>query len=206
VSVFTTIVCDLPKAETELASFKAWLGGVSFIGETAIVAEISQRPQMACLLSACLGLAVPNLIKFELQMKGIFRTDLVLGNDGRREFAFIEFEDAETNSIFKNGTKQYRYWAPRIEHGFSQVVDWAWVKSDHPNDSVLVSGFGGPIKATAYAVVCGRSASLKDDVERKRFSHRRSVMKVEGHPALVLTYDEMVGYMEDALATLNTWS
>jgi hypothetical protein len=138
-------------------------------------------------------------------MKGMFRTDLVLGNDGLRQFGLIEFEDAMANSIFKEGTKQYRYWSPRIEHGFSQIIDWAWVRSDHPNDSVLVAGFGGRIMTSAYAVICGRKMSLKDDTEEKRFAHRRASLKVEGQPALVLTYDEMVRHIEDNLSALNSW-
>jgi hypothetical protein len=204
-SSFESIKFDLKLADTELISFKAWLASVKFVGETAIVAEIKARRHMACLLASTLGLPAPDMIKFELTLKGMFRTDLVLGNDGQRKFGLIEFEDAEENSIFKRGTAQYRYWAPRIEHGFGQILDWAWVRSDHPNDTVLIGGFGGPITTTAYAVICGRDASLRDDVERKRFRHRRDYLKVEGQPALALTYDEMVLTMEDNLATAKTW-
>jgi len=205
-SSFESIKFDLKLADTELTSFKAWLAGVNFVSETAIVAEIKARRHMACLLASTLGLPAPDMIKFELTLKGMFRTDLVLGNDGQRKFGLIEFEDAEKNSIFKRGTTQYRYWAPRLEHGFGQILDWAWVRSDHPNDSVLVRGFGGPITASAYAVICGRDASLRDDVEWKRFRHRRDHLKVEGQPALVLTYDEMIRNMEDNLVVAKTWS
>jgi len=205
-SSFDSIKFDLKLADTELTSFKAWLGGVVFVGETVIVAEIKARRHMACLLASTLGLPAPDMIKFELAMKGMFRTDLVLGNDGQRVFGLIEFEDAEQNSIFKRGTTQYRHWSPRLEHGFGQVLDWAWVRSDHPNDSVLMNGFGGVITTSAYAVICGRDASLLDDVERKRFRHRRNHLKVEGQQALVLTYDEMVRNMDDNLAALKTWS
>src|SRR3990167_10291878 len=204
-SVFDSITFNLTLADSELTSFKAWLTGVTFVGETAIVNEIKARPHMACLLASTLGLQAPDMIKFELALKGMFRTDLVLGNDGTRRFGLIEFEDAEANSIFKKGTAQYRYWSPRIEHGFSQIMDWAWVRADHPGDSVLVNGFGGPITASAYAVICGRDMSLRDDVERKRFAHRRDHLKVEGQTALVLTYDEMVRYMEDNLAVAKPW-
>jgi len=204
-SAFDSIRYNLRLADSELTSFKTWLTGVTFVGETVIVNEIKSRPHMACLLASTLGLQAPDMIKFELALKGMFRTDLVLGNNGSRRFGLVEFEDAEANSIFKKGTNQYRYWSPRIEHGFSQILDWAWVRADHPNDSVLRAGFGGPITTSAYAVVCGRDASLCDDVERKRFMHRRDHMKVEGQPALVLTYDEMVRYMEDSLAVAKTW-
>jgi hypothetical protein len=204
-SALHAISVDLKTATAELTSFKAWLATAGFVSETRIVAEIRSRPHMACLLAVTLGFSAPNLIRFELQMKGMFRTDLVLGNDALRQFGLIEFEDAMPDSIFRKGTKQYRYWSPRIEHGFSQIVDWAWVRSDHPNDSVLVAGFGGRVATSAYAVICGRSTSLRDDTEEKRFAHRRASLKVEGQHALVLTYDEMVRYMEDNLSGLKSW-
>lgn len=205
-SAFERIKVDLAIADSELSSFKRWLANVTFVDETSIVDQIKSRRQMACLLASTLGLEAPDLIKFELALKGMFRTDLVLGNASSRKFGLVEFEDAKEDSIFKNGTGQYRYWAARIEHGFSQIIDWAWVRQDHPSDSVLLNGFGGPIVTSSYAVICGRDASLRDDVERKRFAHRRASMKVEGHPALVMTYDEMVRAMEDSLAVLKTWS
>jgi hypothetical protein len=205
-SSFESIKFDLKLADTELTSFKTWLAGITFVGETAIVAEIEARRHMACLLASTLGLPAPDMIRFQLALKGMFRTDLVLGNDAQRKFGLIEFEDAEANSIFRKGTAQYRYWGNRLEHGFGQILDWAWVRSDHPNDSVLVAGFGGPITASAFAVICGRDASLRDDVEQRRFRHRRNNLKVEGQPALVLTYDEMVRNMEDNLAVAKTWS
>lgn len=204
-SAFQSIQFNLSDADVQLTTFKTWLATQKFVGETSIVTEIKTRPHMACLLASTLGLEAPDMIRFELSLKGMFRTDLVLGNNGARKFGLIEFEDAMENSIFKKTTGQYRSWAPRIEHGFSQIVDWAWVRQDHPHDTVLVNGFGGAITTSSYAVICGRDTSLADDVERKRFAHRRSSLKVEGHPALVLTYDEMVRAMEDSMAVLKTW-
>lgn len=205
-TAFTHIDFNLADADRQLNSFRDWLHDETFVGEAEIVAQIKQRPHMACLLASTLGLEAPDLIRFELALKGMFRTDLVLGNHGTRRFGLIEFEDATEHSIFKKGAAQYRQWAPRIEHGFSQIVDWAWVRQDHPNDTVLVNGFGGPISTSCYAVICGRDDSLRDDVERKRFAHRRSSLKIEGHPALVMTYDEMVRAMSDSLRVLKTWS
>jgi hypothetical protein len=205
-SSFQSIKFDLKLADRELKSFKRWLTGVAFVGETAIVSEIKTRSHMACSLASTLGLPAPDMIKFELALKGMFRTDLVLGNDSQRKFGLIEFEDAQEDSIFKRGSRQYRHWSPRLEHGFGQILDWAWVRSDHPHDTVLLNGFGGVITASAYAVICGRDASLRDDVERKRFRHRRDSLRVEGQPALVLTYDEMVRHIEDNLAAAKTWS
>lgn len=86
---------------------------------------------------------------FELTMKGLFRTDLVLGNGGLRQFGLIEFEGAKANSIFTTGTAGYRRWASRLEHGFGQVLDWAWVRPDHPDDTVLQNTFVGSVSISA---------------------------------------------------------
>lgn len=204
-SVFDPIEYDLRLAEFELTSFKNWLAGVTFVPENVIVAEIRKRRQMACLLGAVVGVQAPDMIKFELELQGLFRTDLVLGNHNQRRFALIEFEGAETNSIFSQRAKQSRLWARQIEHGYSQIIDWAWVRADHPTNSVLTNAFGGAIGVNGYAVVCGRDASLRGDLEHKRFEYRRQYAKVEGLPAQVLTYDGMVRRMDEILEALKTY-
>jgi len=206
VSQFTSITYSLSTAESELISFKAWLAGRTFFGEAEVVAQIRARAQMCCLLASYAGIRAPDLIRFELTLKGLFRTDLVMGNDHFRQFALIEFEDAEANSLFSGGPRQYRHWSRRLEHGFGQVVDWAWIRNDHPNDTVLAAAFGGPIHDSAYLVVCGRDASLIDDVERKRFEYRRFKTRIEGAPVGFLTYDDMVKGMELSLENAKSFA
>ena len=204
-SDFAAIVYDLAQAEIELLSFKTWFAAQAFIGETAIVAEIRARPQMACLLGSVLNIPAPDLIRFELTMKGIFRTDLVLGNDHARAFALVEFEPAEANTLFKRGTAQYRYWGSPLEHGFGQIIDWAWVKADRPDDTLLENTFGGPINKSAYAVVAGRDDGVVGLMERKRFEHRRHLVAIGGHHAQIMTYDDMVRRMDESLTTAKTY-
>jgi hypothetical protein len=201
-SVFDSIAFDLNAAETELHSFKAWLVRRMFIGEKEIVAEIAIRPQMMCLLGFALSIPRPDMIRFELAMKGVFRTDLAIGNDHARSFALIEFEPAEETSIFKRGTAQYRYWGSALEHGFGQVIDWAWVRDDHPNDTVLHAAFGGAIARSVFAVICGRDAGIVGAMEQRRFEHRRHLVTIAGHTTQIMTYDGMVRRMDESLATL----
>jgi hypothetical protein len=205
-SDFVPITYDLSVAEAELTSFKGWFAGKTWVGETEIVTEIRARPQMACLLGSVLNIPAADLIKFELTMKGIFRADLVLGNDGARTFGLIEFEPAEEKTLFsKRGTAQYRYWGPGLEHGFGQVIDWAWVRADRPDDTLLENTFGGPVAKSAYAVIAGRDAGIVGPMERKRFEHRRHLVVVGGSPAQIMTYDDMVKRMDEAVATLKTY-
>lgn len=204
-SVLDSITFDLHAAEIQLQSFKSWLAGKGFVGEREIVAEIAARPQMTCLLGAVLGIAPPDLIKFELAMKGIFRTDLVLGNHHSRAFALVEFEPAEEKSLFRKGTAQYRYWGSALEHGFGQVVDWAWIRDDHPNDTVLNATFGGMIAKSAFAVVCGRDSGIVGAMEERRFAHRSHLVTIAGHSAQIMTYDGMVQKMDESLAMLMAY-
>lgn len=209
-SLLQPLTWSLSAAETEFNAFKAWLATQTFLGETQIVDEIKTRPHMCGLLAATTGFSAPNQIKFELILKGLFRTDLVIGNSDTRQFALIEFEDAREDSVFKanSSTKktQYRPWSPRLEHGFGQVLDWAWVRNDHPSDTVLTSAFGGPITASAYLVIIGRDDSLQDDMERRRFRHRTDAVRIEGVPTQVFTYDGMVKAMEANLINAKSWN
>jgi hypothetical protein len=113
----------------------------------------------------------PDLFKFELGIKGLFRADLVVGNDKSRRFVLIEFEDGNNDSLFKGGTGQYRYWSPRLEHGFGQIIDWAWAKHSHPADPVFTNTFGGKVADDCYVVVCGRSPA-PGTLEEQRFTFR----------------------------------
>lgn len=207
-SVFSAFAWNLATAETELKAFKEWLAGAGYVGEKAIVGEIASRPHMCGLLAAVAGFSAPDLIKAELALKGLFRTDLVLGNSVTRQFALIEFEDADEHSIFRKtkNTAQYRPWSSRLEHGFGQVVDWAWLKSDAPNDVVLTGAFGGAIVASAYLVIAGRNTGIADAMEERRFLHRTHAVTIAGVPAMVMTYDGMVAAMELSLINIKSFA
>ena len=191
----------MKQAEIELDSFKTWFAGKVYIGETEIVAELRSRPRMCLLLASVGAIQAPDLIRFELTLKGLFRTDLAVGHDETRRFVLVEFEDALSNSLFSRGTAQYRYWSRRLEHGIGQVIDWAWLRANNPNEIVLNAAFGGAINYSACLVVCGRDVSIADELERRRFEFRRHRMAIEGIPIQILTHDGMIKAMEQQLET-----
>lgn len=195
-----SIIFDAKIAKTELSSFKAWMSSRSFFGETDVVAEIKARPQMACLLAYTIIMPAPDLYAFEFNIKGLFRADLVVGNNGTRKFVLIEFEDGQNNSLFKGGTRQYRYWSPRLEHGFGQIVDWAWARHSHPTDVIFTNGFGGKVVDSCYVVICGRNPTA-GSLEEQRLDFRRSI-KMNGIDFQLYTYDDMVSAMSDNLVGL----
>ena len=205
---FDALQYSLTKAELELLSFEAWFATVAFMGEAQIVKQIRARPHMCGLLCASGGIQAPDLIKFELTLSGLFRTDLVLGNSRTRGFVLVEFEGAGEHSLFSKlkKTRQYRSFAHPLEHGFGQIVDWAWLKNDNPNAITLTNAFGGAINSSAYLLICGRDQGIVDDLERRRFEYRRHHTNISGIPVHTLTYDDMVRELRQTLETAKTFT
>ena len=59
-------------------------------------------PDLALLLGeVCLELPKADCLAYEYDLFGDFSCDLVVGSAGLKEYAFIEFEDAEPDSVFK---------------------------------------------------------------------------------------------------------
>ena len=198
----TSIAFDPQTASTELTSFKAWMAGRPFFPEREVVIEIKMRQHMACLFGYSILMPKPDLIQFEFAVRGLFRADLVVGNDASRKFILVEFEGGEANSLFSGGTANYRYWSRQIEHGFGQVIDWGWAKHDNPNDSMMLNAFGGRVADDGYVVVCGRSPA-PGSIEEKRFDYRRSRLKLDGNTVQFLTYEDMANAMSDNLDALR---
>lgn len=195
------MVFDPRQAETELASFRLWLSAHPVFKERAALAEIRARPHMACLLAFGF-MPTPDLIRFEFGVKGLFRADLAIGNNGPRSFVLIEFEGGEETSLFSGGTRQYRHWSREIEHGLGQVVDWAWAKHDHLHDTALTNAFGGKVVDDSYIVVCGRDP-LPGSIEERRFDFRRSRLALSGVTVRFFTYDGMANAMSDNLDSIR---
>ncbi len=195
-----SIAFDATTADAELSSFKAWVSPRNYFSETDVVKEIKARPQMACLLAFTILMPSPDLHKFEFNIQGLFRADFVVGNNAARKFVLVEFENGQNDSLFKGGTSNYRYWSSRLEHGFGQIIDWAWVKHIYPMDPIFKRSFQGRIVDSCYVVVCGRSPDA-GSLEESRFDFRRSI-KMNGIDFQLYTYDDMINAMSDNLAGL----
>ena len=198
---FERIGFDAAQASVELHSFRAWVTAHTSFSEKQVLGEIAIRRQMACLLGYTILMPAPDLIKFEFEVKGLFRADLVVGNDKSRKFVLVEFEDGKEDSLFKGGTKKYRYWSPRLEHGFGQLLDWGWAKHTHPGDVAFTNSFGGKVLDDCYVVVCGRNPK-PGSLEEERFDFRRTRLHLNGVPLQLYTYDNLIDAMEDNLAPL----
>jgi hypothetical protein len=173
---------DLGKAQSELTEFKAWIDAHYSSGEAAIVAELKSRLDLSMLIQLAAGRGWPNCYKYEFPLLGALRADLVTGSTFERHFVLVEFEGAQENSIFKAKSAKSRQlagWSVAVEHAFSQVSDWTWIKNDSRHSALYQSAFGMPHMVETYLVVCGRSHFL-DATALSRLAWRCDHTQVAG--------------------------
>src|SRR6516165_8493192 len=87
------------------------------------------RPHLCTALGyANSAVELPDRWANELDLFGDFVCDLAAGDNEANAYTLIEFEDAQECSILSKLAKgkTMKRWPPRFEHGFSQLVDWAW--------------------------------------------------------------------------------
>jgi len=109
----------------------------------------------------------PDRIAWEYDIFGDFACDLVIGDWARREYCFVEFEDARSNSIFtRRSSKATREWGRRFEHGYSQIIDW-YHKLDTRPVPDLLSRFGHPEIRYEAVLVIGRQRHLNEGEQQR---------------------------------------
>lgn len=136
-------------------------------------------------LSASLSLTnsaveVPNRVAFELDLFGDFACDVAAGDSDANAYTLVEFEDAQRFSIFTRleAGKTMKRWSSRFEHGFSQLVDWAWRMSAEGTSSAAFRRIFGDGEPTIHLLlVVGRDSDLtRDDLARLRWrAHHTSL-------------------------------
>jgi hypothetical protein len=202
---------DLGKAQSDLIEFKAWIDSHPSSGEAAIVAELKSRLDLSMLIQLAAGRGWPNCYKYEFPLQGAVRADLVTGSTFNRHFVLVEFEGAEENSIFKAKSaksQQLPGWSVAVEHAFSQVSDWTWIKNDSQHSTLYQSAFGMPHMLETYLIVCGRSHFL-DATDLSRLAWRCDHTQVAGLKILFWTYDQLYDACSAALSahrmSAGTW-
>lgn len=205
-SLFETIQLDYHKAESELAELKSFLQSNQTFSETAIIAELKKRLHLSSLIGSLIpGVKKPNRYKFEFSISGVFRADLVVGSSDQRAFVFVEFEDGNRNSLFGPGrTNQLRDWSRRLEHGFGQLIDWAWAIQDGKKTTLFRNAFGCDLAKAEFLLVCGRDSEM-DQAERERFDWRSTNITVAGTRATTLTFDGLFSFLEAQIEAINSF-
>jgi antiviral defense system Shedu protein SduA len=196
VSLFRSIDLDISRAADEFIEFKKFLQDNATFSERQVVNELKKRLHLSCLMGSLIaGVPRSNVYKFEFQIQGVFRADLVVGNSLQKRFVLVEFESGRTNSLFgPTRTNQMRDWSRQFERGFGQLVDWAWAKHDAGNTQIFRNAFGCDDMSTASLLVCGRD-TLMDATEQKRFFWRCHNIGLAGTSATCLTYDGLLVFL-----------
>ena len=199
-SLFAPIVLDVRAAEQEFYEFRSWIDANNRFSETAVVKELKDRRHLSCLIGYLeSGIGKPNVYKYEFEIQGVFRADLVVGNSDLRKFVLVEFEGAEENSIFgPKKTNQMRDWGKQLQRGFSQIVDWSWAKNDNQHTEVFKNAFGCERMTELYVLVCGRVNSM-NRAESSRFQWRSDNTIIGGAKVLCMTYDDLVSFFDGTL-------
>jgi len=201
---FDTIAFDFVRSEKAVLDFESLLRKNPSLKEKKdILPFFHRRPQLCALygvLSPVIG-AVDRVAR-EYDLFGDFACDLALGDWDRKAYCFIEFEDAEPQSIFqKAGQKATREWGRRFEHGYSQVIDWfhkLTKMAEHPD---FEGRFGKRTIAFDGALVIGRDKDLVA-TEVARLEWRQDHVIVHSKRVACVTFDELLRLMQRRLKTL----
>jgi antiviral defense system Shedu protein SduA len=143
-------------------------------------------------------------IKTELPLWGDFTRDLVAGSLQDGAFVFVEFEDASPTSLFRRRQgRKNSHWGTRVERGISQVTDWLFrISSEGPSDRVE-RDFGARHVIPMGVVVVGRRAEVTA-YDRARLDWRSAHSVIGGAKLLVLTYDDLLAWLDGRITVLRT--
>jgi hypothetical protein len=162
------------------------------------------RQQMAVLL----GMFNPRIgwwdrIAWEFNIFGDFACDLVVGDWTRGAYCFVEFEDAQPNSIFeKAGQKATREWGRRFDHGYSQIIDWFHKLNDRSFSNDNLSRFGQYEITYEAILVIGRDSHM-DVGEKQRLKWRSDNVVINSKKVYCMTYDELFDSFSKRLGMLS---
>jgi hypothetical protein len=148
-------------------------------------------------VAALVGSIAPNIARvdrlaYEFDFFGDYAADLAAGDSKKREYCFVEFENAAPDSIFrKSGKKSSLEWSPRFDHGYSQIIDWFWKLHDLARSDTGRARFG---HANSFnycgLLVIGRSRGLAP-LEKERLDWRRNRVLVDSRHIYCMTFDEL---------------
>jgi len=135
-------------------------------------------------------------LKMEGDLWSDFKCDLITGNRDVGAFVLVEFEDAKPQSLFhpKRGRKN-SFWGTRVEHGFSQVVDWLFRIAREGSSDTLERDFGARQISIMGIVVAGRDRDVSE-YDRLRLDWRSDHTAIGGARVAFFTYDDLLRWLE----------
>jgi hypothetical protein len=138
----------------------------------------------------------------ELSLFGQFRCDIAVGDSTTNSYTLVELEDAREYSVFEGGKhRQYRRWSVRFEHGFSQLVDWAWRLSQEAAASSNKEPIFGRLDPDVdFLLIIGRRHWISDS-DARRIPWRAKNNQIQGHQITIWTYDDAFEILDRRMRT-----
>jgi hypothetical protein len=202
--VFESLVFDPRQCRNEVAELRQWLAHHPTLDEKRQILPFfrARRHLSAFVASSTSIVDRYDRIAFEYPLFGDFGCDLVVGDSARNAYCFIEFEDAGPTSLFvQRGKRVSREWSPRLEHGYSQIIDWFHKLDDMRRSDDLIARFGSRSIVFAGVLIIGRDQYLAHG-ETERLAWRKANVVVASQLIRCRTFD---GLVEDLEARLETF-
>ncbi len=192
---------DPAACREQIQQLKDLLAGSNDLGEAVFHDFFEPRTHLRSLIGHYNGpLLTPDRIAWQYPIFGDFRCDFAIGDSRRKLYTFVEYEDARPNSLFvKQGEKATRAWSPRLESGYSQLIDWFYklhVMTDTPD---MEARLGKRAIRYTGVLIIGRDQHLLAG-ERLRLDWRQDHVVVNSKHIVCVTYDQLV---EDLLVVLD---
>ena len=160
-----------------------------------LIPFFKERPHLCTALGhANSAVELPDRWANELDLFGDFVCDLAAGDNEANAYTLIEFEDAQEGSILSKLArgKTMKRWSPRFEHGFSQLVDWAWRLSAEAGTSEAFRRiFSGHHPVIHFVLVIGRDADL-DPSDLARLRWRANNISLGQYRMSCFTFDGLL--------------
>lgn len=202
---FDRLVFDPAQCLQEVTELGKWLERRPQVEEKKHILPFFRKRRQR---SAFIALYNSNVIRldriaFEYPLFGDLTCDLVIGDSVKKAYCFIEFEDASPSSVFvKQGKKATREWSSRLDHGFSQIIDWFYKLDDLKKSDDFAARFGARSISYTGVLIIGRDHYFLPG-EKERLVWRRTNVIVASQAIQVVTFD---GLCEDLKGRLETFS
>ncbi len=200
---FETITPNREQCKKELNEFRSLLeNNQKELAESDNLLPLFKKSkQLTSLLGSFHpGISVTDSIAHEFDLDDYY-CDFVVGDTRRGAFLFVEFEDAKKDSVFVSRGRFVPEWSPRFEHGFSQLVDWAFKVHDMEKSvDTFEAKFGTRITDFMSMLVIGRDSFL-ETCELNRLKWRCHNVVVDSQQVRCMTYDQLLLEMEYAVNT-----
>ena len=195
---FQDITFKLVEFRKELDQFRELLNSQETFGEREIQDFFNKSLHLCAYIGvgARLSIGIAKQVASQFVLNH-FIADIAFGTR-EKSFCMVELEDADPTSVLhKVGKKAMKEWAPRFEHGFSQLVDWFCWLDGQKNTPDFQKCFGyGHIDFVGLLLV-GRTQGLEaDDIRRLRW--RKHNVIIDSHPVFCMTYDELYDGLNEA--------